>query len=66
MKIGIQEPSIVLFNLVSRVRIDMRERVRIQERRQKQWGLRVQAMGPRTSLSGFCPYEALSLNQDLF
>lgn len=61
MKMEFQEPSIVLFNLISRVRIDMRARVRIQERRQKQWGFRIQAMGPRASLS-----EALSLSQDLF
>ena len=69
VKMEIQEPSRALFTLVSRVRIDMRERVRIEERRQKQWGphcSRIQAMGPTTSLSGFCPYEALSLNQDLF
>lgn len=61
MKMEFQEPSIVLFNLISRVRIDMRARVSIQERRQKQWGFRIQAMGPRASLS-----EALSLSQDLF
>lgn len=69
VKMEIQEPSRALFTPVSRVRIDMRERVRIEERRQKRWGLhcsRIQAMGPTTSLSGFCPYEALSLNQDLF
>lgn len=49
MKMEFQEPSIVLFNLISRVRIDMRARVSIQERRQKQWGFRIQAMGPRAS-----------------
>lgn len=55
MKMAIQEPSIVLFNLISRVRIDMRERLRIQERRQKQLGTQDPGHGAKDLPFWFLP-----------
>lgn len=59
----IQELNAVLFDFLTKVLINVGERVRLEEAEVAE--TRMQAMGLRTSLSGFRPYEPLSLNQGL-